>query len=171
MNPRVLAGLLAIVLALALAPAARAADPPPSISAEPLVVEGSTADVAFSKQANRRRSIASATKLMTALLTLERSRPSTEYRAVRYRALPAESKINLQPGEKMTVADLLRGLLIESANDAAATLAARVGGSEAAFVRGRTPGPRSSGSRTRTTPTRSGSTTRRTTRRRATSCG
>jgi len=135
-SARVLAGLLAIVLALALAPAARAADPPPSVSAQSaLVVEGSTADVAYAKQADRRRSIASATKLMTALLTLERSRPSTEYRAVRYRALPAESKINLQPGEKMTVADLLRGLLIESANDAAATLAARVGGSEAAFVR------------------------------------
>ena len=66
---------------------------------------------------------------MTALLTLERSRPSTVFRAVRYRALPAESKINLRPGEKMTVADLLRGLLIESANDAAATLAERVGGS------------------------------------------
>ncbi len=136
MSPRVFAGLLAVVLALALAPAARAADPPPPISApSALVVEGSTADVAYAKQADRRRSIASATKLMTALLTLERSRPSTEYRAVRYRALPAESKINLQPGEQMTVADLLRGLLIESANDAAATLAARVGGSEAAFVR------------------------------------
>ena len=136
MSPRVFAGLLAVVLALALAPAARAADPPPPISApSALVVEGSTADVAYAKQADRKRSIASATKLMTALLTLERSRPSTEYRAVRYRALPAESKINLQPGEQMTVADLLRGLLIESANDAAATLAARVGGSEAAFVR------------------------------------
>ena len=99
------------------------------------MIEGSTADVAYAKQPDRRRSVASATKLMTALLTLERSRPSTEYRAVRYRALPAESKINLQPGEQMTVADLLRGLLIESANDAAATLATRVGGSEAAFVR------------------------------------
>ena len=72
---------------------------------------------------------------MTALLTLEEARPSEVLRAVRYSALPAESKINLQPGEKMTVADLLRGLLIESANDAAATLATRVGGSEAAFVR------------------------------------
>jgi D-alanyl-D-alanine carboxypeptidase (penicillin-binding protein 5/6) len=72
---------------------------------------------------------------MTALLTLERSRPSTVYRAVRYRALPAESQIELQPGEKMTVADLLRGMLIESANDAAATLATRIGGTEANFVR------------------------------------
>jgi D-alanyl-D-alanine carboxypeptidase (penicillin-binding protein 5/6) len=100
-----------------------------------LVVEGSTADVAYAKQPDRRRAIASATKLMTALLTLERTRPSTEFRAVRYRALPAESKINLQPGESMTVADLLRGLLVESANDAAATLATRIGGSESAFVR------------------------------------
>jgi serine-type D-Ala-D-Ala carboxypeptidase (penicillin-binding protein 5/6) len=135
-SARVLAGLLAAVLALALAPVALAADPPPPISApSALVIEGSTADVAYAKQPNRRRPIASATKLMTALLTLERSRPSDEFRAVRYRALPAESKINLQPGETMTVADLLRGLLVASANDAAATLAARVGGSEAAFVR------------------------------------
>ena len=71
---------------------------------------------------------------MTALLTLERTKPSTVYRAVRYRALPVESKINLRAGEKMTVADLLRGLLIESANDAAATLAERVSGSRPAFV-------------------------------------
>ena len=65
---------------------------------------------------------------MTALLTLERSRPSAVFRAVRYRALPVESKIDLRPGERMTVADLLRGLLIESANDAAVTLAERVSG-------------------------------------------
>ena len=100
-----------------------------------LVVEASTGDVAYAKAPNRRREIASATKLMTALLTLERTKPSTVYRAVRYRALPAESKINLRPGEKMTVADLMRGLLIESANDAAATLAERVAGSRAAFVK------------------------------------
>jgi D-alanyl-D-alanine carboxypeptidase (penicillin-binding protein 5/6) len=135
-TPRVLAGLIAAALLLALAPVARAADPPPAISApSALVVESSTADVAYARQPDRRRSIASATKLMTALLTLEKSRPSTVYRAVRYRALPAESQIELRPGEKMTVADLLRGLLIESANDAAATLATRIGGSESAFVR------------------------------------
>jgi serine-type D-Ala-D-Ala carboxypeptidase (penicillin-binding protein 5/6) len=127
---------LASTLAFALAASARAATPPPDVSApSALVVEASTADVAYAKQARRRRSIASTTKLMTALLTLERSRPSTVYRAVRYRALPAESKINLRAGEKMTVADLLRGMLIESANDAAATLAARVSGSESAFVK------------------------------------
>jgi D-alanyl-D-alanine carboxypeptidase (penicillin-binding protein 5/6) len=131
-----LAGALIALLALALASVARAATPPPPVAApSALVVEGSTADVAYAKQPDRRRAIASATKLMTALLTLERSRPSTVFRAVRYRALPVESKIDLRPGERMTVADLLRGLLVESANDAAVTLAERVGGSRAAFVR------------------------------------
>ena len=133
---RRLAPAVALAVLLALAPATRAATPPPPISApSALVVEGSTADVAYAKQPDRRRAIASATKLMTALLTLERTRPSMMYRAVRYRALPAESQIELRPGERMTVADLLRGMLIESANDAAATLAQRIAGSEGAFVR------------------------------------
>ena len=55
-------------------------------------------------------------------------------RAVPYRALPVESVAGLRAGERMTVADLLRALLLASANDAAATLAARVGGSRRRFV-------------------------------------
>jgi D-alanyl-D-alanine carboxypeptidase (penicillin-binding protein 5/6) len=72
---------------------------------------------------------------MTALLTFERAKLSTTLTAVRYRAAPAESVIGLRAGERLTVADLMRGLLLASANDAAATLAARVGGSREAFVR------------------------------------
>ena len=128
----------ALAALAAWAPAALAAesDAPPAVSAPSVVlVEASTGDVAFAKAPNRRRAIASTTKLMTALLVLERSKPSTILRAVRYRALPVESKIDLRPGEGMTVADLLRGLLIESANDAAVTLAEGVAGSRAAFVR------------------------------------
>jgi D-alanyl-D-alanine carboxypeptidase (penicillin-binding protein 5/6) len=127
---------LAATLALAFAAGASAAKPPPDVSApSALVVEASAGDVAFQKAPARRRAIASTTKLMTALLTLERARPSAVFRAVRYRALPAESQIGLRAGERMTVADLLRGALIESANDAAETLAERVSGSRGAFVR------------------------------------
>jgi D-alanyl-D-alanine carboxypeptidase (penicillin-binding protein 5/6) len=130
------AGALTGALLLVLAASATAATPPPPVSGpSALVVEASTGDVAYDKAPTRRRAIASATKLMTALLTLERSRPSAVFRAVRYRALPVESKIDLRPGERMTVADLLRGLLVESANDAAVTLAERVAGSRPAFVR------------------------------------
>jgi D-alanyl-D-alanine carboxypeptidase (penicillin-binding protein 5/6) len=100
-----------------------------------IVVEVSSDTVACARAPDRRRPIASTTKLMTALLTLERARLGAVFRAARYRALPAESRIGLLPGERMKVADLLRGLLVESANDAAETLAEGVAGSRRAFVR------------------------------------
>ena len=94
-----------------------------------------TGKVVFARAADRRRSIASTTKLMTALLTLEREKLATVMRASRYRAAPIESKIDLVPGERLTVADLMRALLLESANDAAVTLAEGVSGSRETFVR------------------------------------
>lgn len=81
------------------------------------------------------RPIASTTKLMTALLTLERADLDDVFSAADYVASPVESKINLRPGEKMSVRDLLTALLLESANDAAVTLAVNVAGSREAFVR------------------------------------
>jgi serine-type D-Ala-D-Ala carboxypeptidase (penicillin-binding protein 5/6) len=131
-----LAALLVVLAAFA--PPARAADPPPppSVSApSAIVVETSTGAVPFARRPDQRRSIASVTKLMTALLTLEQERLSQRITAVRYRPGPAESLMGLQAGERLTVADLLRGLLLASANDAAATLAQGVAGSRARFVR------------------------------------
>jgi D-alanyl-D-alanine carboxypeptidase (penicillin-binding protein 5/6) len=100
-----------------------------------IVIEVSTGAVACSRDADQRRSIASTTKLMTALLTLERAKLTDTFKAARYFPAPAESKIGLVPGERMRVRDLMRGLLVESANDAAVTLAEGVAGSRNAFVR------------------------------------
>jgi D-alanyl-D-alanine carboxypeptidase (penicillin-binding protein 5/6) len=72
---------------------------------------------------------------MTALLTLERANLDDVVVAAPYRASPVESVINLRTGERMTVRDLLRALLLASANDAAVTLAVHVSGSQRAFVR------------------------------------
>ena len=72
---------------------------------------------------------------MTALLTMERAKLSDEVTASSYVASPIESKLSLRPGEQLSVADLMRGLMLESANDAAVTLAEHVSGSRAAFVR------------------------------------
>jgi serine-type D-Ala-D-Ala carboxypeptidase (penicillin-binding protein 5/6) len=120
-------------LSLAHPPRARAAAPTVRAPAA-ILVEPATGDLVFQRQAARPRPVASTTKLMTALITLERARLSRTVTAVRYRGAPAESVIGLRAGERLTIADLLRGLLLASANDAAATLAARVGGSERAFV-------------------------------------
>src|SRR6185436_12263659 len=57
-----------------------------------------------------------------------------EVRAAPYNPAPAESRINLGAGERMSVADLIRALLLESANDAAETLAVRSAGSLDRFV-------------------------------------
>jgi serine-type D-Ala-D-Ala carboxypeptidase (penicillin-binding protein 5/6) len=132
----------AIVAALALvAPAsAGAAQRTPSCPDEvgatsAIVVEVSTGVVACARAADKRRSVGSTTKLMTALITLEEAKLTDTFTAANYNALPVESKIGLQRGERMKVSDLLRGLLLESGNDAAVTLAEGVSGSRKAFVR------------------------------------
>jgi D-alanyl-D-alanine carboxypeptidase (penicillin-binding protein 5/6) len=127
------AAALAVVL-LALVPTAAGAAPPAIRAPAAILVAPGTGDVVFGRNAAQERSIASTTKLMTALLTLEHGHLSRKLTAIRYNGLPIESKIDLRAGERLTTADLLRGLLLASANDAAATLATRIGGTEARFV-------------------------------------
>src|SRR3954454_22863170 len=66
---------------------------------------------------------------------LEDGKPRDTFKATSYRTSPIESPIGVQPGEKMKVSDLMRGLLLESGNDAAMTLAQGVSGSTKAFVK------------------------------------
>ena len=132
---RTLATLAILVAALPAAPAGAAARPPDvGTAAAAIVVDGRNGEVMFAKNADSRRAIASTTKLMTALLALERARPREVFTAPPYHALPPESRIDLRAGERMTVHDLLRALLLESANDAAVTLAEGISGSREAFV-------------------------------------
>jgi serine-type D-Ala-D-Ala carboxypeptidase (penicillin-binding protein 5/6) len=115
---------------------AQAAERPPAVpnAQAAIVLDGRDGDVMFAKGAMQRRQMASTTKLMTALLTLENARPKQVFAAADYDAAPIESQIGLRPGEQMTVADLLEALLLESANDAAVTLAEGISGTREAFV-------------------------------------
>jgi D-alanyl-D-alanine carboxypeptidase (penicillin-binding protein 5/6) len=127
----------ATVLWLSAAPAASAQDPqPPSLdgAAAAILVDARDGTPILEKDPDERRAIASTTKLMTALLTLERAPFDEFFTAADYVAAPVESKIDLRPGERMRVDDLMRALMLESANDAAATLADGISGSRAAFV-------------------------------------
>ena len=118
----------------ATAPAGAQAPPDASRASAAIVVDAGDGTVMLERDAGKRRPIASTTKLMTALLALERAEPGDVFTAPAYDALPQESKINLRRGERMAVRDLLEALLLESANDAAVTIAEGVSGSRAAFV-------------------------------------
>ncbi len=107
-------------------------DPPGEAA---IVVDARSGEVLLADGADERHQIASTTKLMTALLLLERARLDAVFRAPRYEADAVESQIGLKTGERMRVRDLLAALLLESANDAAATIAVNVSGSRRAFVR------------------------------------
>jgi serine-type D-Ala-D-Ala carboxypeptidase (penicillin-binding protein 5/6) len=118
------------------APNALAARRPPLIDASAAAVyEPVTGDLVFAYHASGRRPIASTTKLMTAYVVLNRVPLGRSFVSPGYApAFSDESLINLRAGERMTVADLLRGLLLGSGNDAAVDLAINTGGSEGAFV-------------------------------------
>jgi D-alanyl-D-alanine carboxypeptidase (penicillin-binding protein 5/6) len=129
------AATVLLALAATAAPAQAADRPPPLPNAQAaIVIDGRDGEVMFAKRAGARRQIASTTKLMTALLTLERTRPRQVFRAADYDAAPIESQIGLRRGERMQVADLFEALMLESANDAAVTLAEGISGSTEEFV-------------------------------------
>jgi D-alanyl-D-alanine carboxypeptidase (penicillin-binding protein 5/6) len=129
-----IAGLVALMLLLAPLASARVPRPSLATASAGIVVDARSGDALLSKHPDLRRPIASTTKLMTALLTLESGKLGRTFTAPAYNALPAESKINLRRGERMKVRDLLTALLLESANDAAVDLAVGVAGSKQSFV-------------------------------------
>ena len=100
-----------------------------------LVENGVTGEVLLASDAHERVPIASITKLMTVLLTLEHSRPDEVVTVNPAAASVGESSANLRPGDRLTVRELLEAALIQSANDAADALAYYVGhGSQTRFV-------------------------------------
>lgn len=132
--PRVLLALVGALLALAAPAAAQAPDPPAIQAKAAIVVEASTGQVVFERRADDPRPIASTTKLMTALVALETAPLDDVLTAVPYDPAPAESLVGLRAGERMSLADLLRALLLPSANDAAETIADGISGSREQFV-------------------------------------
>ena len=142
--PRARAGVLgAVVVAFVVAcvvahvaPAGAATPMPGAGARAATVIEASCGEQLYGRNANSREAIASATKLMTALVTLERvHRLDTMFTQNGYRSAAEDSQIGLVPGERMSVRDLLIALMLPSADDAAEDLAFNVGhGSVARFV-------------------------------------
>jgi len=105
----------------------------PTVSAKNIfILDRNSKVVLFEKDADSEIYPASTTKMMTAIVAYEHF-PLDQIITVQ-KAYPEGSNIHLQPGETMTVADLLYALLVQSANDAAEIIADAYPGGKVAFV-------------------------------------
>lgn len=101
-------------------------------SAYALEFEGG--DTVYEVNADKRMSMASTTKIMTAIVVIENSQLDKKVTISKEAVGIEGSSIYLKEGEVLTVEELLYALMLESANDAAVALAISVGGSVEAFV-------------------------------------
>ncbi|MBQ6263007.1 MAG: D-alanyl-D-alanine carboxypeptidase [Clostridia bacterium] len=104
-----------------------------------VLMEASTGTVLYSKNADEPLPPASVTKVMTLLLVMESVDSGTlgfdeQVSVSEYAASMGGSQVFLEPGEQMSVEELIKCVVIASANDAAVALAEKVAGSETAFV-------------------------------------
>ncbi|MCI8554242.1 MAG: D-alanyl-D-alanine carboxypeptidase, partial [Clostridiales bacterium] len=114
----------------------------PSVCAEPFGVSASSAilyepelgRVLYEKDIHTPRPMASTTKIMTALLGLERCAPETEITVPDAAVRVEGTALGLRGGDKITMRDLITGLLLVSGNDAANTVAYAVSGGIPAFA-------------------------------------
>jgi D-alanyl-D-alanine carboxypeptidase (penicillin-binding protein 5/6) len=129
------AAFAAVFLLLGAGPAA-AAEKPPAIEARAwALVDARTGKVLGSHAGATHLPIASTTKLMTAYVSLQELPLAKIVRAQPYDPIYGESLLNLRTGQRVSVRDLLYGLILRSGNDAAYDLAHAVSGSESGFVR------------------------------------
>lgn len=108
----------------------------PSVSAQcAAVIHMDTGEVLFVKNGDERRAMASTTKIMTALLTLEEAAiENREVEITREMVLVEGSSMGLREGDRLTLRDLAVGMLTVSGNDAANSAAIAISGSREAFV-------------------------------------
>ncbi len=104
-----------------------------------VVIERDTGTVLYDKNSHEKLPPASMTKIMTMLLIMEAIDSGNltleeKIRTSEHAASMGGSQIFLEPGEEMTVDELLRGIAIASGNDASVAMAERISGSEEAFV-------------------------------------
>jgi len=108
--------------------------PPPIKARAAYLIDLKTGRVLFSKNADQRLPMASTTKITTAIVVLQHSNLSELAWVSKRAATIGGSTMALARGEQLTVEQLLYGMLLNSANDAAITLAEHVSGNEERFV-------------------------------------
>jgi len=133
--------ILCLVLTLYLAPRVSSA-PSEGVSTQckaAILIDAETGTVLFEKNATEHLSIASVTKIMTLLLTMEAIdggiiKLEDKVTVSEYAASMGGSQAFMEPGEVLSVHEMLKAVAVASANDGAVALAEHIAGSESAFV-------------------------------------
>jgi len=110
------------------------AEPSELSAVSAILIEAETGTVIYEKNADAQRAMASTTKIMTAILTIEAGDLDTEFVADSYAIRVEGTSMGLQEGDRVSRRDLLYGILLPSGNDAANAAAVSVGGSIGGFV-------------------------------------
>ena len=99
-----------------------------------VVIDRNTKKILFDKKSDEKVKMASTTKIMTAMIVLQNTNLDNVVEISNKAASIGGSKLKLKVGDKITVRDLLYGLMLRSGNDAAVALAEYVGGSVEEFA-------------------------------------
>lgn len=125
---------LAVFLVVSVLVPCKALAAPDNSADAVILIDADTGQVLYEENADEKMSIASTTKIMTALVVLENCGLDEQVLIKDEYTYVEGSSMYLQPGEKLTVRDLLYGLLLASGNDAAVALACHTSGSVEAFA-------------------------------------
>ncbi|MCD1260740.1 D-alanyl-D-alanine carboxypeptidase [Paenibacillus athensensis] len=117
---------------------------PPSVDLAPnaqsaVLMDADTGTIIVDKNKDKKLPPASITKIMTMLLIMEavdsgKIKMDEKVRVSEYAASMGGSQIFLEPGEEMTVQEMLKGIAMASGNDASVAMAEKLAGSEENFV-------------------------------------
>lgn len=108
---------------------------PPKISAESaILMDAKTGTILYEKNSRRRSAPASTTKVLTAIIAIESGHLEDEVTVSLRSASTAGSSMHLNPGQRISLRELVTGLLLRSGNDAAVAIAEHLAGSVDNFV-------------------------------------
>lgn len=99
-----------------------------------IVIDRETGTVLYEKNAYTKRAMASTTKIMTAIITIESGKLNDMVEVSKKAATIGGSRLGLKIGDKISLKDLLYGLMLRSGNDAAVQIAEYLGGSVEGFA-------------------------------------
>ncbi len=99
-----------------------------------IVIDTVTGRVIYEKNAYQKKSMASTTKIMTAIVAIDKGNLDDVVKTSRRASYVEGSSIWLEEGEKQRLEDLLYGLMLSSGNDAAIAIAEHIGGSVEEFA-------------------------------------